>query len=67
MIKAFISYHHANDQDYKNQISAWAKHYGLFEDVSVDTGDIDDDHRTSERIREIIRDDFLQDLSLIHI
>ena len=47
MHKAFISYHHKNDQDYKNTISRWAEQYGLFEDVSVDTNDIDDDFRTS--------------------
>jgi len=61
MPKVFISYHHDNDQDFKNEISSWAATYGLFEDVSVDTGDIDDDYRTSERIRQIIRDDFLRD------
>ena len=61
MRKVFISYHHANDQWYKNQIGKWAGEYDLFEDISVDTGDIDDDDRTSERIRQIIRDDFLVD------
>lgn len=61
MPKVFISYHHDNDQYFKNEISSWAGHYGFFDDVSVDTGDIDDDYRTSERIRQIIRDDFLQD------
>lgn len=37
-----------------------AAQYGLFIDHSVDTGDISDD-LDDQRIREIIRDDYLQD------
>lgn len=61
MRKVFISYHHANDQWYKNQIGNWARQYSLFEDISVHTGNIDDDDKTSDRIRQIIRDDYLID------
>lgn len=58
--KVFISYHHENDQRYKDQLVAMAAQYGLFIDHSVDTGDVSDD-LPAERIREIIRDDYLQD------
>jgi hypothetical protein len=60
MVKAFISYHHANDQWYKDQLQNWAETYGLFEDVSVNTREINDDLET-ETIRCIIRDDYLRD------
>lgn len=60
MHKVFISYHHRNDQDYKNDLVAMAKQHGVFVDKSVDTGDIDDS-LPDERIREIIRDDYLRD------
>lgn len=60
MHKVFISYHHANDQSYKDQLVAMATWHELFIDHSVDTGDISDNH-DDQRIREIIRDDYLQD------
>ena len=43
MHRAFISYHHENDQDYKNALLALNNVYSLFVDASVDTGDIRDD------------------------
>lgn len=57
--RVFISYHHDNDQ--------WAKEYLLylnvkneiFIDCSVDIGDIDEG-LSDERIREIIRDEYLK-------
>ncbi|MCP9291811.1 TIR domain-containing protein [Gracilimonas sediminicola] len=58
--KVFISYHHDNDQNYKNQLIKFNLAHDIFENVSVDTGDISDDLE-SQRIREIIRDDYLQD------
>lgn len=58
--KVFISYHHANDQQYKDALVAMAELNDLFIDHAVDTGDISDD-LDDERIREIIRDDYLRD------
>lgn len=59
--KVFISYHHANDQWYKRKLVDMAAAYGLFIDRSVNTEDIPDDRRSSQRIREIIRDQYLRD------
>lgn len=60
MHNVFISYHHANDQYGKEQLIALNTRYGIFLDQSVDTDDIDDDLYDS-RIRELIRDEYLQD------
>lgn len=59
MIPTFISYHHANDQDYKDALVNWAVGAGVFQDCSVSTGEISD-NLPSERIREIIRDKYLR-------
>ncbi|MCY4197234.1 MAG: TIR domain-containing protein [Rhodobacteraceae bacterium] len=61
MTKVFISYHHKNDQGRKEHLSWMASRYECFEDGSVNTGDIDDDHRRSESIRTLIRDNYLRD------
>ena len=58
--RVFISYHHANDQYYKDLLVEMAEGYDLFVDCSVDTRDISDD-LDDQRIREIIRDDYLRD------
>lgn len=58
--KVFISYHHANDQDYKIALLKLNDAHNLFIDASVDTQDIDED-LDDEAIREIIRDEYLQD------
>ena len=60
MHKVFISYHHYNDQDYKYDLVELARQNKVFIDKSVDTADIDDS-LPDERIREIIRDDYLRD------
>lgn len=60
MHKVFISYHHDNDQWAKDALSKWAKEEKLFIDVSVDTGDIDD-NLDDETIRIRIRDEYLRD------
>lgn len=59
MHKTFISYHHDNEQEYKEDI---IKEYGEdnFIDKSVGDGEIDTDLDES-RIMEIIRTDYLQD------
>ena len=61
--KVFISYHHAKDQKYKEELLKLNEQYDLFIDVSVDTGDIDD-NLPDERIREIIRDEYLRDSTI---
>ena len=60
MHKVFISYHHQNDQWYKEYLVNFGKRYSIFIDESVDTGGIPDD-LPDERIREKIRDDYLRD------
>ena len=42
MHKVFISYHHDNDQEYKDKLVNAAQKYNIFIDVSVDTGEISD-------------------------
>ena len=59
MHKVFISYHHDNDQPYKDSLAKWAKENQIFIDESVDTGDISDD-LSDESIRKKIRDDYLR-------
>lgn len=63
MHRVFISYHHDNDQWYKDELVRFAEKNGIFKDWSVDTGDIDED-LPDERIREIIRDEYLRDSSV---
>lgn len=60
MHKVFISYHHENDQWYKNYLSKISNLYEIFIDKSVELGDINDDF-SDEVIRLAIRDDFLKD------
>ena len=61
--KVFISYHHANDQWYKNELLRLNRIHDIFIDESVDTGGIDD-NLPDDRIREIIRDDYLRDTTV---
>ena len=58
--RVFISYHHDNDQNDKNRLVEWAKKYDIFVDWSVDINEIPD-YLTDLQIREIIRDEYLQD------
>ena len=60
MHKVFISYHHANDQWYKNKLIEIGNGFGLFIDRSVNTGDIPE-FWTDQAIREKIRDEYLRD------
>ncbi len=60
MHRVFISYHHKNDQAYKEYLINWAEENNIFVDWSVDTGDISDD-LSDEQIREKIRDEYLRD------
>jgi hypothetical protein len=58
--KVFISYHHSNDQWYKNELLRLNGLYDIFIDSSVDIGEIND-NLSDESIREIIRDEYLRD------
>lgn len=58
--KVFISYHHANDQHYKEELIQSNIYDDIFIDASVDTGDIDE-NLSDESIRQKIRDEYLRD------
>jgi hypothetical protein len=58
--KIFISYHHANDQKYKEALLDLNRRFNLFVDCSVDTGDIDET-QDDDAIRRKIRDEYLRD------
>jgi hypothetical protein len=58
--KCFISYHHANDQAYKDALVEFNNEHRIFIDGSVEVGDFDD-RLTDQQIREQIRDDYLRD------
>ena len=40
--KVFVSYHHMNDQWAMNHLRQMNHDYGVFEDMSVDVGEISD-------------------------
>ena len=61
--KVFISYHHRNDQEFKDELVEFGEKHNIFLDQSVDTGNISDD-LTDQRIREKIRDEYLRDSSV---
>jgi len=63
MHKVFISYHHANDQAYKDALLKLNNVHNIFIDMSVDTGDISDALK-DEAIRSKIRDEYLRDSSV---
>ena len=42
MHKVFISYHHRNDEDYKDALIEMNEQYSIFVDRSVDTGGVND-------------------------
>ena len=63
MHKVFVSFHHKNDQYYKDYLVDWAEENEVFIDGSVETGDISDD-LTDEEIRIMIRDDYLKDTTV---
>lgn len=63
MHTVFISYHHENDQFYKEELIRVNTLRPIFIDGSVDIGDISDD-LDDQAIREIIRDDYLRSSSV---
>ena len=60
MHNVFISYHHQNDQAYKDELIKYGKNFGVFIDKSVDTGEIPE-HLSDQAIRERIRDEYLRE------
>ena len=60
MHKVFISYHHENDQRYKEDLLKMRDRSDLFVDKSVNAGEISDDW-SPETIRKEIRDEYLRD------
>jgi len=60
MRKVFISYHHKNDQDYKNELLRMNSQHGIFVDRSVRDGDINE-NLPPQAIRTQIRDNWLRD------
>jgi hypothetical protein len=59
--KVFVSYHHANDQLYREQFEGLFYHlHGIIVSKSVQIGDIDPNLNT-ETIRQRIRDQYLRD------
>lgn len=58
--KVFVSYHHDNDQGYRDEFERILSNYDISVLKSVQMGDIDEDI-DDERIRQIIRDDYLRD------
>jgi len=58
--KVFVSYHHDNDQEYRDKFEDILKNNGISVIKSVQIGDIDPYLKT-ETIRQKIRDDYLRD------
>lgn len=57
----FVSYHHANDQYYRNKFEEiFSNQYDIMVSKSVQIGDIDPSLKT-ETIRQKIRDEYLRD------
>lgn len=63
MHKVFISYHHHNDQWYKERLLELNRFYPSFIDGSVNTRDISD-YLSDETIRQKIRDEYLRDTTV---
>ena len=59
--KVFVSYYHEEDQYYRERFEGlFSDYYDIMVSNSVQLGDIDDELLSTERIRQIIRDDYLQ-------
>lgn len=63
MHKFFVSFHHANDQWYKDELVKWGTENNVFIDGSVDMGEIPDNW-DAQHIREYIRDNHLKDTTV---
>ena len=60
MHNVFVSYHHRNDQFYKDELIRIGRQFSVFIDRSVDSGDISED-LSDQDIRTKIRDEYLRD------
>lgn len=58
--KVFISFHHGNDQYYKEELLRLNRQFNMFIDASVDTGGIPE-YFDDQKTRQIIRDQYLRD------
>lgn len=69
--KVFISYYHADDQNYKNyliRMKEYIPNFGyqsIFDDYSVHENEVDDAGLTDEQVRKIIRNDYIQDATVL--
>ena len=63
MHKVFVSFHHANDQWYKDELVKWGTENNVFIDGSVDMGEIPDNW-DAQHIREYIRDNHVKDTTV---
>lgn len=63
MHKVFVSFHHANDQWYKDELVRWGTENNVFIDGSVDMGEIPGNW-DAQHIREYIRDNHLKDTTV---
>lgn len=63
MHKVFVSFHHANDQWYKDELVRLGTENNVFIDGSVDMGEIPDNW-DARHIREYIRDNHLKDTTV---
>jgi len=61
--RVFISFHHANDQWYKDELVKFGKKYDIFIDGSVEMGEIPEEW-DAQKIREYIRDEHLKDTTV---
>ena len=60
--KVFVSYYHDEDQAYRECFEElFSDIYDIYVPKSVERGDIDDTRRSTDQIRQIIRDDHLRD------
>ena len=60
--RVFVSYYHDEDQDYREYFEElFSDIYDIMVSESVEIGDIDDTKLSTERIRQIIRDEYLRD------
>ena len=70
--KVFISYHHNEDQEYKNYLIKLSEYnpitkrkQSIFDDYSIRENDVDDRGLSDEAVRKIIRDDYIRDASVL--
>ena len=73
--KVFISYYHKEDQQFKDYLVDANKYYfydceknknvSPFDDYSVRDGDIDDRNMSTEQIRRKIRDEYIDDATVL--